>query len=929
MSRNVATFLLLCVFSAGATGEETRWTETLERISTAVVSIRVDSTRAFDTEWNQSSQATGFVVDAEQGLILTNRHVVTPGPVVAQAIFLNQEEVDLVPIYRDPVHDFGFFRYDPSDLKFIQPIELELVPEGAQIGRDIRVVGNDAGEQLSILAGTIARLDRDAPDYGRGKYNDFNTFYLQAASGTSGGSSGSPVVDIDGQVVALNAGANTSAASSFFLPLDRIQRALDLVRSEAQVSRGTLQTMFVNQPFAELRRLGLSDGVEQEVRQAFEGQTGMLVVQQVIPSSAADGILLPGDILTRINGEAVVGFVPLAAMLDDNVGGEIDVSVERGGQPVETRLPVDDLHGITPDSYIQFGDAIVNKLSYQQARHFNRPASGIYVANPGYVLGSSAVPRGSIILSVDGKDTGDLDQLEEVLSGIADGARVAVRYITFEDPQNEVLRIVRLDRHWFPSRRCHRDDQLGVWPCRDLAPGPSAAAFTPSSTEFNTGGGKRRKRIAPSLVLVNFDMPYTVSGVSERHYHGTGLIIDAERGWVVVDRNTVPVAMGDVSITFAGSLEVPGRVEFIHPFHNLAVVSYDPEHIGSTPARTAQFALREVKPGDKLWVAGLKGDHKLVSQETKVASVEAVNFPLSRTLRFRDTNLETISVVNAPDEADGVLLDANGRVVSLWSSFAYQGGRDLDQVNMGVPAELVLEMRDHLYSGSPIRSLEVEWRYMPLASARKLGLPAEWGEIYERHNGDRRRLLAVSRVVAGSPAAEFLRPGDLLLSINGSPANTFREVERASQETMVSAEIFRNGKVTISNLDTVALSGSNLDRVILWAGALLQAPHRALSAQRGIEPEGVYVSYFGYGSPATRYGLFAGRRVMEVDGQPTPDLDAFIAAVKGKQDRESVRIKSVSWNNIPQVITLKLDHHYWPGYELRRVGHTWQRFALN
>ena len=63
--------------------------------------------------------------------------------------------------------------------------------------------------------------------------------------------------------------------------------------------------------------------------------------------------------------------------------------------------------------------------------------------------------------------------------------------------------------------------------------------------------------------MVTFDMPYTVSGVSERNYHGTGLIIDAQRGLVVVDRNTVPVAMGDVSITFAGSLEVPGEVEYI------------------------------------------------------------------------------------------------------------------------------------------------------------------------------------------------------------------------------------------------------------------------------------------------------------------------------------------------------------------------------
>src|SRR5690554_2025295 len=99
--------------------QEAAWNRTLERIATGVVSIHVDSTRAFDTERNQSTQATGFVVDAEKGLILTNRHVVTPGPVKAQAVFLNQEEVALYPVYRDPVHDFGFFRYDPSELKFI------------------------------------------------------------------------------------------------------------------------------------------------------------------------------------------------------------------------------------------------------------------------------------------------------------------------------------------------------------------------------------------------------------------------------------------------------------------------------------------------------------------------------------------------------------------------------------------------------------------------------------------------------------------------------------------------------------------------------------------------------------------------------------------------------------------------------------------
>ncbi|MDE2304495.1 MAG: trypsin-like peptidase domain-containing protein [Gammaproteobacteria bacterium] len=916
--------------AAAECGSEERWAKTLEHIASGVVSIQIDVPRAFDTEWNETAQATGFVIDAKRGLILTNRHVVTPGPVVAQAIFQNREEVPLYPVYRDPVHDFGIFRYDPSRLHFIKPAQLTLDPAAAVVGREIRVVGNDAGEQLSILAGTLARLDREAPDYGFGKYNDFNTFYYQAASSTSGGSSGSPVIDIDGHVVALNAGGATGAASSFYFPLPQVVRALRYIEAGQPVPRGTLETVFRYTPYDELGRLGLDPETEKRMRERFPDLTGMLVVGDVQPGSPADRFLQPGDILIAIDGQPIPEFFSLEKVLDARVGRPVNIEVERGVRKLKATLEVGDLDAITPARYLEFGEAVVNTLSYEEARSFHRPIRGVYVADPGYVFDSAGIPRGALITRFAGRRIDDLAQFSAALAGLADGARATVRYVTLQDPRAVQVKVIRMDRRWFPARDCVRDDRLGTWPCRRLPAGPAPEPPQPASTRFAHTGDPRIDRLAPSLVSIEFDMPYSVSGVTERHYHGTGVIVDARRGLVVTDRNTVPVALGDVRITFADTVEVPGKVVFIHPLHNLAVISYDPRLIGTTPVRAASFDTRPLAAGDDVWVVGQRSDAKIVSQKTQVAGLDVLSFPLSRTLRFRDSNLEAVDLVNPPADYDGVIADARGEVRALWSSFAYETAQGIEQANHGIPADLVTEMVRDVTAGRPIYSLEAEFGVDSLADARRFGLSDAWVNRLQAHSPQRRQVLTIERLAAGSPEARVLEPGDLLLAIDGRVVNRFREVERAAQQTHARVTVWRNGAQRTFDLATVPLNGRGIDRLLIWAGATLQAPNRALAIQRGIAPNGVFVSFFYFGSPAAHYGLFAGRRITEVDGRPVADLDAFLRAVEHKTDRSSVRLKTVTWNGQVDVITLKLDQHYWPSYEvLRGADGRWRRVDLD
>ncbi|MCO4743237.1 MAG: trypsin-like peptidase domain-containing protein [Proteobacteria bacterium] len=921
--------LALLVLTAAAAPTMPSWEETLDRVVPGVVSLRVTATRDFDTENAGNSVGTGFVVDAERGIILTNRHMVHAGPVLAEAVLLNNEELDLEPIYRDPVHDFGFYRYDPGAVKFMELPELELAPERARVGMSIRVIGNDAGEKISILDSTLARLDRAAPRYGRETYNDFNTFYLQAATGTSGGSSGSPVVDQQGLVVGLNAGGSREAASSFYLPLDRVVRALDLIREDEPVARGTLLTTLIYRPYDECRRLGLSDSTEAGLRESFPDGTGALVVERVLPNGPADGVLQSGDVVVAVDGEPLGSFVPLEARLDERVGEKVELQIERGGETQRISLDVQDLHAVTPSNFLEVGRGVLHDLSYHQARTHAHPLDGVYVAVPGYMWSRGGVGGSVVITAIDGVSTTNLDALQAELETKADGQRFQVRSHSISDRRHDRIDVVTMDRTWYPMRRCVRDDSDGSWPCQAAAAAPEPPREAAREVLPPPAPDKVSARIADALVMVDFDVPYSTAGVRNFNYQGVGTVFDAERGLVLVDRDTVPVALGDITLTFAASLRVPGRLIYLDPIHNTAVVQYDPAKLGDTPVGEVEFIERTLDAGSKLWQVGLDRHHQVVSSQTTVERVQPIALAASGTPRFRDINAVGTDLVSTVPSLGGVLVDKKGRALALWASFLDPS--DGERGFRGLPTTFL---------PAQVRGVEaercglgVELGAVPLAEARERGLADFRAKVLVALDPRWRRVLEVKRVDGLAPAIDVLTEGDLLVGLGveqAEPISRFEDIEAlgslCGQE--LKALVYRDGGEMELSFTPQALDTDGVERIISWAGMVLHAPHHDVSAQQGITPEGVYIAWLWYGTPGSRYGMRPTRRITHVDGEATPDLDAFLQAVGGLSDRESVRLTTVLLDGSMRVVTLRLDLEYWPTVDLRAEQGVWRRATV-
>lgn len=923
-----------------------QWQETITKVVNSVVSIQFAHVSNFDTETSLVSEATGFVVDAKRGLILTNRHVVGPGPFVGYAVFDNHEEADVKPIYRDPVHDFGFLQFNPKDIKHMEVVELQLKPDLAKVGTEIRVIGNDAGEKLSILAGFISRLDRNAPDYGLLTYNDFNTEYIQAAASATGGSSGSPVVDLDGYAIALQAGGSSEASTDFFLPVYRPLRALQCIQEKLPITRGDIQVEWQLKPFDECRRLGLTAEAEAEARKQFPNKIGLLVAFLVLKEGPADSLIKEGDTLIAINDAAVATHVKVDEILDESVGKSLKFTIQRGGKVLDQMITIGDLHAITPNRYVEVVGASFNDLSYQIARCYCMPVRGVYINDPAGSFEISAYEKtGWILESVDDKPTPDLDTFVEVMKQIPDRKKVSMSYRHASDTHGESIMVIYIERHWQSTfRMATRNDSTGLWDFTDLqseplppvTPTPQNAKFIdiPFDEEDSTQIMEKMNvqecsSLVRSFAQVRCVAPVPVDMFPYRKERGYGVVIDAENGYVLVSRRFVPHDVCDVNITFADSIDVAAQVVFLHPHQNYAIVKYDPSLV-LADVKTPKFSTKALKRGNRGLFVGYNYNFRVVSDDVKVSAISSLNIPFASSVRYRGANLECIIVDNKLcQECDtGVITDYDGTIRAFWLTYLGETNGDGQRermYHMGLDVTDVLDVINDLKAHNKVtqdlRILDSEFQSISVLQGRTRGVPQNWITRFEEECNDELKFLQVERVAApypNSPEGKTpFKTGDILLSVNEQIVHTMRDLKVMYNHDYLNFKIIRQKQELDLVVPTIDTSSINTSHIIFWCGAVIQAPHHAVRQSMESLPSGVYVTHKSAGGPAQQYALSAQSFITHVNDQETKDLDSFMRVIKDIPEHTYVKLRAV-FDKVPDALSLKTNYHYFPTGELKK-----------
>jgi S1-C subfamily serine protease len=401
-----------------------------------------------------------------------------------------------------------------------------------------------------------------------------------------------------------------------------------------------------------------------------------------------------------------------------------------------------------------------------------------------------------------------------------------------------------------------RNDETGLWDFKEIAEPIPAEPPVPRKADFIHLDGVSQAaaaEIVRSFVRVSCTMPLKLDGFPQAKKTGFGLVIDAEKGLVVVSRAIVPYDLCDINITVADSVIVTGKVIFLHPLQNYTIVQYDPSLV-QAPVKSAQFSVDHIKQGQDTIFVGFNQNFRIVVAKTTVTDITTVAIPANASApRYRAINLDAITVDTGLSSqcTNGVLLREDGVVQALWLN--YLGERTPNshkdvEYHLGLATPSLLPITGPIQQGiiPKLRIMNMESYVIQMSQARIMGVSEEWIERIAVANPSRHQLFMVRKVDCPPSSfptiADALKEGDIILTLNGKLMTRVSEFDIMYDHEVLDALIVRNGEEMQVKVHTVPTEDLETDRAVVFCGAVLQRPHHAVRQQISKLHSEVYVS---------------------------------------------------------------------------------------
>ena len=365
-------------------------------------------------DFRSDSGGSGFVISPD-GLVITNYHVIEGASQVK--VHLGDRDYTAEVKGTDPATDIALLKIDAGrSLRYLELGD----SDGVRVGDWIMVIGNPLNLDKTVTTGVVSAKGRSL---GISDVSFEN--FIQTDAAINFGNSGGPLVNLQGEVVAIATAINWGAENiGFAVPVNTLREILPQLRDKGKVSRGYLGIQIGNVDWDTAQAWGL------------EKAEGALVGQVDEDTPAGRAGIRHGDVIVEVDGRKVVTTRDLISYVSAK-GPEatVNLTVIRNGERMERRVKLGERPSLDAQASTQEPDRESGidwlGLGYQdltgslrQQHGIPSGLAGVWVTSvePNSPLYEELVRPGNVITEVNGQEIAGVADFEKAVRDAKPGS---------------------------------------------------------------------------------------------------------------------------------------------------------------------------------------------------------------------------------------------------------------------------------------------------------------------------------------------------------------------------------------------------------------------------------------------------------------------------------------------------------------------------